>query len=427
MKPSAALVLLFLALPSLALQRPRSQEELGELDSIRAAMDAERASFPRKRAALVEERENLRLKVDKASELAAKVAEIEVLDASHARTMNEIVRRTRALFGIEPPRSRGALVAGRLAGAQSSWDPRYAPKRVSRTTIGLDGRPLLLTTGANWEGITWSDGAVEVNDDAFISPGYLGAVLFHESIHFEQFITPGQGDVITAVQSELRAHSRSSGREASEVFQLTPGERSRIHKSHQNQLERFRKNPDVLMIAVQFESGGSPEQDRATAESEFDRSGKDAAPLSRLYQPAGPTARAAEPPPQPLLIAPRAREDTPNLTARRVPEEEVVALARAACRSDWAAAVPSLAYFSSLSPIALERLASRREEDSCVNSLLARLTSLHRSGGVLTLERLQAETSAVRTPPPDEFFIERETRSGKRPCVQRGIWHKDCY
>lgn len=424
-------VLLALTIPVAAIQKPLTRAEKDELAAINAAIASEKARYTARSLPIQNEIRRARSDINDIDKTRLRTAEqqLTALDASHAAVMDGIVTRTVKLFKIAPNPTPGRMVIGVVAGSAVTWRPTYAKDTTQRHILLPDGRVHTSVAGPN-QGVTFEDGTVSVNDRAFDSAGYLGAVLYHESFHFEQNTTPGVGDVLNDEQKEIRAHSQSNGRLAEEVFGLTAEEKAKIQKVFEQQIEEFQKNAARAGPANRFgDAPGDSESRRDRAASDFAGSPGAAAPLATPYalQPAGPTASSAERSGLAPASPSPARASEGLAAAQRVPDEEVAALAAAACRGDWQTSEANLYAYPLLSDFHLRQLAARQSQNPCVHALLHRLVSLRRSGDPLSLARLRAETEAITTPPPDELFIERESRAGRRPCVQRGVWFKDCY
>ncbi len=144
--------------------------------------------------------------------------------AAHNAVMTEIVLRTAHLYGIQP--RPAAIVMGPAAGTIPAWSPVYVPEWRFKTVM-INGKKVDFKVTRSYAGITLANGSVELDDNAFkYSPGYLAAVIFHESIHFEQITTKGRGDVINDWTAETEAHSADCGTEAVAAFRLTATEKA---------------------------------------------------------------------------------------------------------------------------------------------------------------------------------------------------------
>lgn len=177
----------------------------------------------------------------------------------HAVVMTDIVNRTVALYDIKPGPTNGHIVGGDFIYSKPRWSPVFAPE-VAQKKVPVPNNPdVVMSAHGPYAGITWADGTVELNEKAFLSPGYLGAVILHELVHFEQMTTVGRGDRMTAVRAEIEAHSKSAGREAATVFGLTPDEEGLLKEAFKDNIRRYQNNPSRNMMSMQFTSGGAVE------------------------------------------------------------------------------------------------------------------------------------------------------------------------
>lgn len=252
-----SIVLLFTS-PAAALKRPQTKAEMTELAAISANMAGEKTAFETSLQSLKAAYKLIDGKIDKEPEIAALKQKLLTLDAAHAVVMTDIVNRTVALYDIQPGPNSGHIVAGELANRPAQWSPVFAPEVQEKSIPREKEKSLKLTAPGSHEAITWEDGSVEVNEKAFLSPGYLGAIILHEMVHYEQRTSEGRGD-LTSVRSEMEAHSRSSGQGAVAIFGLTPKEEGRIQSAFMRQMDIFRKSPGALMKSQQFASPGNPE------------------------------------------------------------------------------------------------------------------------------------------------------------------------
>lgn len=406
---------LALAAPSPAIVKP----DYDAVIQLTGDMARERRDHSRALAGLQRKHEQAKRHPGKQEERLNLEFQIYALNSHHASMMDDLLQRTMSLYGIRPSRQRGTVVVpGPFRGAAVRWEPRFGSGALQRTVVTPSGTTIPLQVDP-YEAVIWADGQVEITEEAFRSPGYLAALLLHESVHFDQYVTPGRGDRFRGLQLELEAHSQSSGRNNAAILGLTADELARIRRIHTAQIEAFQRHPDLLMMSMQFRAA---EEARRSASDSFVQSGAAAAPLASPYQPAGPAPDYAPP----NLVAPRA-QTPPLAAANRAPDMEVIALAAAACREDWTAASSLLTEYFRLSAgdlVFLGRHAST-ETNLCHKALLSRIIVMRQADEVLDLPRLQSETQAVRNPPIYDEPLERPDR---RPggCIKRGVWFPQC-
>ena len=263
---------LLLLSPAWALRCPQTKEELGRLAAIDSLIVREKIYFKMKTAELNKKLFDASLKIDNDVEISALNKKGDDILAAHKAVMTDIVQKTADLYDIQPrpagkPEDGGAIVKGPFARTRPKWAPVYAPERRVKI-VSLEGQDVSMTADPGYAGITWADGSVELNDRAFdYSPGYLAAIILHESVHFAQWTTKGKGDTISAVMAEMEAHSADCARDAMAAFNLTKVEIGAVQRAFTAQLEKFRRNPKAGMMSSQFAS-----DDGITVEEEIRRS-----------------------------------------------------------------------------------------------------------------------------------------------------------
>lgn len=288
-----AIVFLF-ASPAVALKRPQTKAELAELAAISAKMASEKTAFETSLQLLKDAYNLVDGKIDKEPEIAALKQKFAALNAAHAVVMTDIVKRTVVLYDIQPGPTSGHIVGGAFMNSSPQWSPIFAPQ-VEQKIVQVPGKPSIpLSAHGPYAGITWADGSVEINEKAFLSPGYLAAVILHESVHFAQMTTLGRGDRITAVRAEIEAHSKSSGPEAAAALGLTSDEEDKLKAAFTDNIKRFQNNPSRNMMSMQFASPTSPEPTKEKSDLDFlDSLRQGGAAVSELTN-AAEAARARE-------------------------------------------------------------------------------------------------------------------------------------
>jgi hypothetical protein len=257
MRKSLALATLFLATSTQALHKPTTTDELAELASIKRLIIEAREQSAR-RAKEASELQNERSQIDPdQTRITGYLATLASMDKTHRATVDDIIHRTVALYDIHPQDRDGVVMPG-LAQRRPQWDPYYSPMHESRDVMTDSGGTRKIYAPADYAAITWADGAVEVTDGALqYSVGYLADILFHESIHFEQYTTRGRGDRINNYESELEAHSESSNPTVQETLGLTAAERNAVNRVFMGEIERFRRRSRSDTMSAQF----SPQND----------------------------------------------------------------------------------------------------------------------------------------------------------------------
>lgn len=382
------------ASPAAAQHALTTLEEFAERDSITDDMASERKGHRTAIARLNEKKAKLKGLANEAARAAIDL-QIEALESHHASLMNDLLTRTMRLYRIEPRPPHGAVVVpGPFRGERVTWTPIYAARQTSRLVQRPDGTVMRLTADGPYEAIIWADGRVELTEDAFRNPRYLAALLLHEAVHFEQYVTPGRGDRNGAVRLELEAHSRSSGQNTARILGLSSDDVDRIHDIHTEQMRAFQRNPGQAMMWLQFAGAGEAQDDSLR---NFEGSIREAASLLQPLRPAGPAASPASS----IFPGARAQPALPQpLSAPRAASEEVRILLAAACRGDWASAATALSEYQRLGPdLSLLGNLAQTENDPCRGSLLARLIIMKRANEPLDMARLQTEARAALAQP----------------------------
>jgi len=261
-------ILLVTALPASALRLPKTPEQLKELAAISTKMAGEKKSYEDGFRQLKARFEKVDGKIDKEPEIAALKQQLGTLNAAHAAIMTDIIKRTVVLFDIQPGPTSGRIVGGEFIGSTPPWSPVFAPQAQQKIIEVANKPSITLSAHGPYAGITWADGTVELNEKAFISPGYLAAIILHESVHYAQMTTVGQGDSLTAVRAEILAHSKSSGREAAAAFGLTADEKGKLKSAFTENIKRFQNRPSMNMLSMQF-AVADPEPLKERSELDF--------------------------------------------------------------------------------------------------------------------------------------------------------------
>lgn len=417
------ILLRLFAVPVIAQQAPSTPQEFQELQAITTDMATERTGHARASAKLVARIKALKGPGHESTRQDLQ-AQLDALESHHASIMNDLLSRTMSLYRIRPsPPHGGVIVPGPFLGERVRWAPIYSPQRRVRRIERQDGTVMVLRAPGRYEAITWADGRVELTDEAFRNPAYLAAILLHESVHFEQYVTPGRGDRHGAVRLELEAPSRSSGQNTARILGLSADDVDRIHRIHTEQMEAFQRNPGQAMMWLQF-AGADAAHDAAL--SDFEARLRDAEELARSLRPAWPTAPS---PPEPMyppasFVPSRAQPAPPNLTASRVASDGVRELVASACRRDWSAASRQLHEFSRLGPGDVAALGQHASSESevCRKALLSRLVIMRQANESLDIARLQTLVQEALNPPLPDGPLDggRGSETGTRGGVTPG-------
>lgn len=147
-------------------------------------------------------------------------------------------------YGIKPNHEAGTIVRGAVKGAKSKkWDPVF-DDQTHRIMTDKGGKEVLAKE-APAVGYTWSDGQITLGPGAFegsfinkttkgkefysASPALLASLIIHETVHFEQYTTPGRGDKMSRFDMDLEAYkvqlasARKIGLNPSEVRLIGQG------------------------------------------------------------------------------------------------------------------------------------------------------------------------------------------------------------
>ena len=145
-------------------------------------------------------------------------------------------------------------VSGALGGTFEShdrganWKPMFGEMEKSRRKMNKAGHNILMKIPVPYDAITWENGDIIVTIEAFLlSPGYLAAVISHETIHFDQFTTPNLGNKMTSVARERAAYNMMRGLTNRGIFQLSPAELAKIEVNFKHAMKNASSSPNALM------------------------------------------------------------------------------------------------------------------------------------------------------------------------------------
>src|SRR3990167_3146900 len=147
-----------LASPAAALKRPQTKAELAELTAISAKMAGERTSYETDLRLWRLAFKKIDGKIDKEAEIAALNQQLATRDAAHAAVMTDIVKRTVALYDIQPGPTSGHIVVGHFVYSRPQWSPVFAPEVAQKDIPVPNGKPIPLYAHGSYAAITWADG-----------------------------------------------------------------------------------------------------------------------------------------------------------------------------------------------------------------------------------------------------------------------------
>ncbi len=139
----------------------------------------------------------------------------------------------------------GILVPGDFAGKKAHWIP-VAGENIPRPTLDAKGKPYTIPKAkdpkTDREPIAFTpyDGVSTLfPGEPFQSPTDLALALYHEKVHFEQYITPGQGDVLSFSEREMKAWSAEMS--AFGMLNLDPKELKNRKDNALAEIAKYRK------------------------------------------------------------------------------------------------------------------------------------------------------------------------------------------
>lgn len=155
---------------------------------------------------------------------------------------------TQIAYGIKPVRKSGKIVfPGSFSGNYATWKPKFGEMEQERRRTNSAGHTILMAVSDSYDAIAWENGDIVVTIEAFKSPGYLAAVINHETIHFEQMITPVRGHFTTASERERAAYNMMQGLTNRRFFQLTSTELALIKERFEHAMLNAEASPNAMM------------------------------------------------------------------------------------------------------------------------------------------------------------------------------------
>lgn len=186
---------------------------------------------------------------------------------------NKTIHAVIAAYGISPEHEAGGiLVTGKVTGAQSKeWDPVF-DNQAHRIMTDKDGKEVLAKESPSVT-YTWSDGQITLGPGAFegsfddkstkevvhylASPALLASIIIHETVHFEQYTTPGRGDKKGLFEMELEAYKIQLN--SARQIGLAPSEVRLIGQGMIKGMKWVKAHPDASPFAAPGAVLGSPD------------------------------------------------------------------------------------------------------------------------------------------------------------------------
>lgn len=178
--------------------------------------------------------------------------QLAVYEAQLSPLCNQLIKDTYADYGIKPHRYSGEIVLpGDLEKTQSSWKPKFGTIEHERRVLNGAGHDVIMGQQEDYEAITWANGDIFITITAFrFSPGYLAAIISHETIHFDQITTKGVGDKTTVLERERRAFNQARGTALKSVFNLTNDESTAVEAAFDKALKTASTSRNSMVIGA---------------------------------------------------------------------------------------------------------------------------------------------------------------------------------
>lgn len=148
------------------------------------------------------------------------------LKLQQASLCQSLLENTRFAYGIKPNRYSGKIVLpGGFKDTYADYRPRFGEMKQTHEKLNRGGHMIAMGYPGSYAAITWENGDIIVTIDAFkFSPGYLAAVITHETIHYDQITTVGRGNKMSRQAREREAYNTMIGLTNRPIFQLSPME-----------------------------------------------------------------------------------------------------------------------------------------------------------------------------------------------------------
>lgn len=258
----AFLILLTSAAESFAVHPPSTSQMQSlqtQLNAIQTLQGTEDERNPKKRTGILGlaqdiEIESRKIDPDK-KKLLVMERQLNTLKAQRAVICQKLIDDTRAWYDIKPHRWSAEIVLnGDFNKTRANWSPKFGDWVEKRTAPNRNSDRILMTYSGPYSAVTWGNGDIVITIDAFaFSPGYLAAVIKHETVHFDQITTRGRGDKMSPAGRENEAYHAMQGLNSS-IFNLSPSEEAAIKVNFENALKRTSSLPNSPLGASGFES-----------------------------------------------------------------------------------------------------------------------------------------------------------------------------
>lgn len=230
-----------------------------QLTAIKTLQGTEDESDPLKRTGILGLAQNIRLEKRSIEPNNTKLSmweqQLDALKAQQAAKCQKLIEETRAAYGIEPHRWSDELVLkGEFNKTRANWSPKFGEWSETRTASNRFGDQILMMYPGPYVALTWENGDIVITIDAFaFSPGYLAAIIKHETVHFDQITTLGRGDKMSPAGRENEAFHAMQGVN-SRIFNLTPSEMARIQSNYESAIKHSSSQQGSPFGASGFDS-----------------------------------------------------------------------------------------------------------------------------------------------------------------------------
>lgn len=173
------------------------------------------------------------------TQIAAWEQQLKILKAQQPPLCQKLLDDTRIAYGIRPNRYSGKIVLpGGFNGTFANYRPQFGEMIQTRVKTNRGGRSIAMGYPDPYAALTWENGDIIVTIDAFkFSPGYLAAVITHETIHYDQITTAGRGNRMSRQAREREAYNTMRGLTNRPIFQLSTAELQVIEKNYKRAME----------------------------------------------------------------------------------------------------------------------------------------------------------------------------------------------
>ena len=133
----------------------------------------------------------------------------------------------------------------------ADYRPKFGKMEPTRVRNNRAGHSVAMGYPDSYAAITWENGDIVITIDAFLfSPGYLAAVVEHETIHFDQFTTPGRGDKMSPLAREREAYNVMLGPANANILKLSHAEVKTVNERFEKAKRNASSNLNGTMIGA---------------------------------------------------------------------------------------------------------------------------------------------------------------------------------